>query len=120
MISWNYFNIELKKTYFKNEKINTGIRIENLHDPNRICKPFLLVSIEEKTKYLNLVVKIPKELCPKNAKFLIFSTFNNCRTPNNGENGEELHYNNTIQGYSVKINYPRKGWKYAITWEFNE
>lgn len=119
LINWNYFTINFNKKYFKKEKINTGVKISNLYDPKECSKPFLSVSIEEKIKELNLEVVIPKNLKPKNAKFLIFQSFDDYRSPVNGNDGEALNYDKRIKGYSKKVNYPRKGWKYAIIWEFD-
>jgi len=111
---WNYFTICFNSRVHKRQPVNTGAIISNLVDHDGICKPFLSISIRDKTKCAKLVAKIPKELMPVNAKFEVYE-LNDCDHIITSEN---LEYNEREGGYTKLISYPRKRYGYAIVWEW--
>jgi hypothetical protein len=111
---WNYFTICFNARIHRHQPVNTGAIISNLVDNDGICKPFLSISIRDKTRCAKLVAKIPKELKPANAKYEIYE-LNDCDHIITSEN---LEYNEREGGYTKLINFPRKRYGYAIVWEW--
>lgn len=104
-----YFNqnCQLKHPYI------VGSKITNLIDKSKSAVPFLSNSIGKKTKCLTLVVVFPQKHHPKRAKFEVFSSYSEL----NPNFKEELTYDEDINGFKKTIHYPRKGWKYVISWK---
>ena len=111
---WVYFTISFNRHYKKRDQINTGAIISNLIDKEGKCKPFLTITIREKTKCVKMVAKIPKSLNPVNAKYEVYH-LNDC---DNIIDSGSLAYNNLESGFTKTINYPRKHYGYAIVWEW--
>lgn len=61
-----------------------------------------------------MTVIIPKELKPINAKFEIYKTSETGKIIKS----EPIAYDERIRGFSLKIPYPRRGWTYAIVWDW--
>lgn len=113
---WNIFEINLGRRCKKRELVKTGFEINGLKDELGIAKPFLSHRSDQKIKERIMTVIIPKELKPINAKFEIYKT---------DETGtviksEPLEYDERVGGFSKEISYPRKGWTYAIVWDWEE
>lgn len=111
---WTLFEIDLGRRLRKRQTETTGMKIIGLKDDLGLAKPFLSIFNERKTKESKLVVIIPEELHPQNARFEI------CQG-NNSDNVIKrslLEYNESIGGYEMSVKYPRKGWTYSIIWDW--
>lgn len=113
---WNRFEIEFHRRVGKKDTIDTGVVISNLNDELGISQPFLSLVTEEKIKERVMKVIIPPELKSKNAKFEIYPSNNNKKIIKR----EDLPYDNEVGGYKKENFYPRQGWIYSITWEWEE
>lgn len=113
---WNVFEINLGQRYKKGELVKTGFEVTGLIDDLGISKPFLSLRSEKKLKERVMTVIIPKDLHPIEAKFEIYKTNETGKVIKS----ESLAYDEQKKGFSVKIPYPRRGWTYAIVWEWGE
>ncbi len=113
---WSVLEIGFGERCKKGKSITTGMKIVGLKDEMGIAKPFLSHRSDKKIKERVMTVKIPKELIPINAKYEIYKTSATGKVIKS----EPLEYDNSISGYSKRITFPRKGWTYAIVWEWGE
>lgn len=110
--SWTCFSIYFNKACKKHKPYTVGSEITNLIDTTNSAVPFLSNTIDRKTKCVTLEVVFPKDAHPTKAKFEIFSS--DCGVNSNFE--EELAYDSDIGGFKRTVHYPRKGWRYVISW----
>lgn len=110
---WTVYTVKFNKIVAKGEEIQTGTVIDNLEDKNKKAVPFLSATISAKTKVLKMTVKIPKQYHPSNAKFEVFSSANTDARISSCD----LEYNEAEQGFTKMVLYPRRNWKYVITWD---
>lgn len=110
--SWTCFSIYFNKVCEKRKTYCVGSEITNLIDKTNSAVPFLSNTIDRKTKCITLEVVFPKDSHPDKAKFEIFSS--NCGINSNYE--EEISYDRDIGGFKKVVHYPRKGWRYVISW----
>ncbi len=115
---WTYFTIYFKETCRKHQPYNVGVEIQNLIDKDNNAVSFVSAQIDRKTKLLNLIVKIPKKFNPRDAQLKVFNASVTCDDVE--IHSENLEYDETINGFQSKIKYPRKGWKYVISWNFTK
>lgn len=113
---WTYYSIYFNKLCEKNKPYNVGGVVSNLIDTNQVAYPYISSVNNKKTKSVSLVVKIPKDIKPVNAQLKVYSPKKNDVEVKT----EELQYDDTIQGFSKTIFYPRKGWKYVISWKLEK
>ena len=111
--SWTCFSIYFNEAIKKRKKYTVGSEISNLIDTTSCAVPFLSNKIDRKTWCLTLEVIFPPNLHPDKAKFEIFSP--NSELDSNYE--EEIAYDSVIGGFKRIIHYPRKGWRYVISWK---
>ena len=110
--SWTCFSIYFNEVCKKYKTYTAGSKITNLIDATNSAVPFLSNTIDKKTKCITLEVVFPKDEHPQKAKFEVFSS--DC-----GENSTfetDLAYDSEIGGFKQIVHYPRKGWKYVISW----
>lgn len=109
---WSYYFVDFAQIVTKNKKIDTGSIIKNLHDPQHDPVPFFNCTITKKTKLLVLNVEFPQNTKPNGDA--VFKT-----TVNGKEVGkpEVLKYDLSKEGFTKTIQYPRKGWRYIISWD---
>lgn len=103
-----YFNENCKKKV----PYTTGIVLSNLVDTGGYAVPYIGSNVTKKTKQLTLVIKIPKSMNPHDAQLKVYSAKNISEEIET----EDLEYNETVMGYTKTIDYPRKGWRYVISW----
>lgn len=113
--SWTCYSIYFGEMAKKNIAYSTGAIISNLKDESNYAVPFLSNTIDKKTACVTLEVIFPKNAHPKTAKFEIFSS--DCGL--NSNHNEELSYDSDISGFQRTVYYPRKGWRYVISWDQN-
>ena len=109
---WNCYFVDFNKVYSYNQKISTGSRITELHDPYHDPAPFFSFVATKKIKKLVITVRFPETVKPKESALFKVSA---------GEkiigNPETIQYDTGINGFQRVIYYPRIGWKYMISWE---
>ena len=110
--SWTCYSIYFNETCRRKVPYPVGSEISNLVDTTKSAVPFLSNTIDRKTECLTLEVIFPKDSHPTKAKFEIFSSNSSL----NSNKQEELTYDSDIGGFKRIIHYPRKGWRYVITW----
>lgn len=110
--SWTCYSIYFNEVSKKGVPYSVGSEISNLVDTTKCVVPFLSNTIDRKTECLTLEVIFPKDSHPNKAKYEVFSS--NCSLNSNQE--EELEYDSDIGGFKRIIHYPRKGWRYVISW----
>lgn len=117
LYGYSHYTVKLDKMYKKGEVISTGFRIKNLIDTLKISEPFLAIDIKNKMKKLELIVEMNGNLKAINARFQVFNSDKLYFNPIVDETLEKTHENNTYY-FKKTIPYPRKGWSYAIVWEW--
>ncbi len=110
--SWTCYSIYFNEECKKGKPYPVGSEISNLIDTTQCAVPFLSNTIDRKTECLTLQVIFPKDCHPTKAKFEIFSSNSSL----NSTKEEELAYDGDIGGFKRIIHYPRKGWRYVISW----
>ncbi len=111
--SWTCYSIYFNEVCKKRKKYSVGSEISNLVDTTSCAVPFLSNKIDRKTCCLTLEVIFPQNSHPNKAKFEIFSS--NSELDSNYE--EEIAYDSDIGGFKRIVHYPRKGWRYVISWK---
>jgi hypothetical protein len=116
---WTAYTVKFD-TVFKGDEIQTGAVITDLNDASKTVRPFLSANILKKTRLLRMTVKIPNEFNPINPKFEIYS--NSTRDTQSARiSSTTLEYNKKTQEIEgPAIEYPRKGWRYVIVWEYKD
>ncbi len=108
------FTVYFNEICQNHKSYKTGALIENLIDSSKTALPYVSARITRKTKLLNIIIKIPKGMNPKNAKFKVYSLKND----DDEIMSVDLDYDSSVGGYSKTVNYPRKGWRYVLSWDF--
>lgn len=111
--SWTCYSIYFNEQCKKDKSYYVGSEISDLIDTTNTVVPFLSNTIDRKTKRITLEVVFSNDLKPKKAKFESFSS--KYGLSSNYE--EELAYDSDIRGFKKTIEYPRKGWRYVISWD---
>lgn len=109
---WTCFSIYFNEECKKRKPYKVGSVVSNLVDADHTAVPFLSNTIDRKTKCLTLVVVFPKDCHPATAKFNVFPS----DTSLNSIAEEDLAYDDVIGGFKRIIHYPRKRWRYVISW----
>lgn len=110
---WTCYTIYLNEIPVKCKPYNVGSLISNLVDTTHSVVPYLSNTVDKKTKCTTLVVKFPKDDHPELAKFEVFSS----KAGMDSNYEENLAYDDGVGGFTRTVRYPRKGWRYVISWE---
>lgn len=110
---WTYYTVSFEHFCEKRKSFKTGSIISNLIDVNNEAVPFLSATVDRKTKHLVLKVCFKEIEAPKKASFKVFT---NAKADKEIYK-EELYYDDVIGGFVKKVDYPRRNWKYVISWE---
>ena len=111
---WTVFTVKFARSIGKKETIYTGAAITNLQSEPSDVKPFLSANIDRKTSRLKMIVKIPARYDPKNAKFMAYSSVSS----NHPVFTKDITYDTAEEVFCVTMDYPRKNWRYVISWEY--
>lgn len=112
--NWHQYTVEFDELG-RGQKQSISITISDLKDPQKEALPFLSSNITCKTKKLRLVVIFKDDkLKPINIKYKIFDNYASA-FPLIQEN---LNYNVTEQKIEKIENKPIYGYRYVITWDF--
>ena len=111
---WTCFTIYFRECCTKHEIYKTGSIITDLFDEKIVAVPYLSATIDRKTEQIILVAKIPRSMNPTNACLKVYSAKNTV----NEVYSLPLEYDDSVGGFKVIVKYPRKGWKYVITWQY--
>ncbi len=109
---WTCYSVCFDSVCRKHNSYKVGSIVDNLIDDKKIAVPYLSTTIDRKTETLTMIIKIPKTLDIKKACFKIYNNKNAL----NETYSETLEYNDSVGGFKSTIDYPRKGWKYVISW----
>lgn len=101
--------------YKRGEKIETGIILDNLKDPEKESMLYLSTGIFENTKKVCLKIECPAILCPTNIQLSFFREYFDPYPTYT----KQLTYNYEDKKIEFEEDFPVKGSKYMITWEFN-
>lgn len=113
---WTIIDIEFNQRIKKRDTISSGMMVMDLKDEIGLSKPFLSLENDKKVKHRKMMVIIPKDLKPCNARFEVYPSHNQ----ENIIKSEAIEYNEAIGGYEKSIPYPRKGRTYSIIWEWEK
>lgn len=112
--NWHQYTVKFDELG-KGQKETISITISNLHDPNKEALPFLSSNIICKTKRLRLVVFFKdRNLKPINIRYKVYDNYA-CDFP---LFQKELNYDKTEQKIEMITNMPIYGYRYEITWKF--
>lgn len=115
-LKWSNVNIfPVNRIMHKNDPLNCGFTLRNLHI-NRLNKhSYLSCKMIEKVKHLNLIAEVDSSLKPMDKAMFVVQD-------NLGEeiSREEISYNPATSSYAKMVSYPRKGRKYVIKWEYRK
>ena len=109
---WIHYTVNFGRVCKKGKTIRSGSIIKNLQDTDNKACPFLSCVIQKKTKQLTMSVEFPKDNKPEGEVIFKVTAYGK----QVGEN-EVLEYNTKVDGYTKTVEYPRKGWRYVISWE---
>lgn len=118
---YKIYDINFDHSLSKNQTVLTGFNLKHLVVEAKDNKPFLSFKIDNKTKFLKLTAEFDLSVAPKTAEFVIYGKLDHIedsniiyREPINVEIGNS---NATIE---KRIQYPRRGRRYAIRWSYTE
>ena len=111
-----YLTLLFDRYYKKGESINTGILLDNLKDEEKKSLLYLSTGIFDRTKTVRLIVKLNRDLKPKN----IFLNYYKQYFDYFPDGVKPLNYDYENLKIEYTENYPRKNSKYVITWDFDE
>lgn len=111
--SWTRYTVYFGGTAKKGESYKVGSVISDLIDSNDSAVPFLTNTIDKKTKKTTLEVVFPQNDHPDTVKYAIFSNNSGMEAIHE----ETLEYDISVRGFKKTIYFPRKGWRYVISWE---
>ena len=110
---WTLFTIRFNRSVSRRKSIYTGAGITNLIAEPSEVKPFLAAHVDTKTRRLKMIAKIPAQFKPINAKFSAYIA--SSATP---VFSRDIQYEAEEESFIETIEYPRKKWRYVITWEY--
>ena len=111
---WMHYTVDFGKVCKKGKTIRSGSAIKNLQDDANQACPFLSYTIQRKTKQLIMCVEFPNG-SEANGDVVFKVTAYGKQIGDN----QTLRYNTKVGGYTKTVEYPRKGWRYVISWEKN-
>lgn len=111
---WTVYSVVFDRSAAKKKSVPTGSRINNLIDESDSVKPYLSITIPEKTSRLKISVKIPQQFTPKNGRFSVYSS----ASSSSEVFTKSIAYDVPEEAFSETVIYPRKNWRYVITWEY--
>lgn len=114
--NWTFYTIVFDHSVKKGATVDTGSIVSNLIAEPEIVRPYLSITITEKTSRLKLSAKIPAKYGPRNGTFSVYSSPSS--SPDSLVLTKKIEYSNEDESFSETIIYPRKNWKYVITWEY--
>lgn len=112
--NWDNYTVEFGKTYFRNSVTNTGTVLCGLKTNDYKSKLFLSCGIYEKTKSILLTIKVPPEILDEVASAQLQAFKNSGDIFGNDIFSVPVEYDSIRQHFSVRIEYPRKGWRYML------
>ena len=97
------------------EKVDCGFSLTNLYMTKLSKHSYLSCKMIEKVKHLKMIATVPSRLKPmEQAVFII-------QNPLGDEiSREKINYNKSNGTYEKVIDYPRKGRKYIIKWDYDD
>lgn len=113
--NWTFYAVKFDRSVSKGSIVDTGAIITNLKAKPEAVKPFLSCRVAEKTKRLRMTVVFPENSTPTNGKFSVYA--DGLRSSDAMVSSDDLVYNEGDRTFEKTIDYPRKGWRYVITWE---
>lgn len=111
---WTAYTIFFGEKIRKGCIIKTGSVISNLIDHDNKVVPFISSKVCYKTRTLTLTVAFYGNRMPKSAVLEVYSDDLQEYCIEN----RPLEYDPVTHGYSVTIKYPRRKWKYIISWDY--
>jgi hypothetical protein len=115
---WTVFSVMLERPYKNGEEIRTGYIISSLIDSDGLARPFLSVTTRHKIKTLRLEVLLPEDdrVSDDTIRGAVIDTNVNVV----GEFAVDSFFdeNTKKQHLRAAIKYPRKGYRYRITWGY--
>lgn len=114
--NWHQYTVNFEGIG-KGQKKDISITIKDLNDPDKEALPFLSSNVVVKTKELKLIVRFEDDkLVPINAYYKIFDNYAN-EFP---LFKVKLDYNSTEHKLEKTERMPIYGYRYVITWDFQE
>lgn len=115
-LKWSNVDIfPVEKIVHRNETIECGFSLTNLHITRLNKHSYLSCKMIEKVRALRLNAKVNPTLKPSStAHFIIQNKLGD------EISREEIKYNETSSSYEKTIRYPRKGRKYIIKWGYEK
>lgn len=113
---WTMYTVAFDHSIRRGSRAVTGSTISNLIADQAHVKPYLSITITEKTGSLRMSIKIPKKYNPKNGTLSVYSSSSS--SSDSSVFRKKLEYNTDDETFSETITFPRKKWKYVITWEY--
>lgn len=109
---WTCYQVEFGGICPKNKKFLTGSIIKNLHDPHARPDSFCSYVVARKTKVLVMDIEFPDNKKPK-ADATLKITFGDKQVGN----PIPLSLDPNTNRFTKTIFFPRKGWRYSISWD---
>lgn len=110
---WTCYSVCFNETPEKNKPYKVISEVVDLVDTTRSAAPYMSNTIDKKTKCTTMVVTFPTNDHPTTAKFQVFSA----KSGMDPNREETLMYDAGVGGFKKTVNYPRRGWRYVISWE---
>lgn len=115
---WTKYTVHFGEIKNKGELIQTGSKVVNLFDPDKSARPFLSITSDNKTKLLQMIVRVPSTKSIESARLLAYpsSTANKEAYSNDLVFVENIGMGN-LGEIKASIPYPRLNWMYMIIWD---
>lgn len=109
-----HITILFDRYYSKNERLKTGLLLNDLEDKNKESQLYLSTGIFDRTKLVKLTVKFEKNLYPCNIKLYYYKYYFDLSPAF----VKELKYNFEESKIEYTESFPVLNSKYMITWDF--
>lgn len=115
-LKWSEVRIEpIDRIVHKNDIIDCGFLLQNLHISNLNKHSYLSCKVIEKIKHLQMIAQVSDSLNPEpEAHFIIQDSFGREILR------ERVFYDEKTNSYKKTISYPRRGRKYIIKWYYKQ
>lgn len=110
--NYKRYKIQFNQTYSTKDKIEVGstVRLKSATYPDE----FFGITIKRKTKHLVMDVYFDSSRLPQNP--VVFKTYSSKFK----EKTIQILQCDSNKNYHISIKYPRKGWRYVISWDKKE
>lgn len=110
---WTCYTVFFNEMPPKRKSYSVTSSVADLVDTTCCVVPYLSNTVDKKTQCTTLIVTFPPNEHPATAKFAVFSA----KAGMDPNYEESLEYDEAVGGFKRTVHYPRKGWRYVISWD---